>query len=1021
MVIVHRVIDLSVRYRGWVVLLTLLAALVAARDVTTLRFDAFPDLTNVQVQVVTSAPGLGAEEAELLVTAPVERVLGGMPGLVTLRSLSRPGVSVVTAVFDDETDLWLARQLVRERLDTADIPDGVARPELGPPTTGLGEVWQFTLWSDRHTRPALYRIFERDVAPRLRTASGVVEVNAWGAGSPRLDVRVDPWALAARGLSLSTVLDAVRDQLGVVSGGSDDGGGDERRSVRGRANPVSAEAIADLGIAVHGGVPIRLGDVASIDEGGALTVGVGTADARGEALFGMVQLVAGGDARTTVAAVRDLAAEVQATLPDGVVLDPVYDREKLVGATLGTVERNLIEGGLLVVVVLLLTLGDLRAGLIVASVIPLAMLGALAGLARLGISGNLMSLGAIDFGLVVDGTVVVVEGIVALHVVAGVSRADAIAARTRAVAAPVLSSVGILLVVYLPILLMQGTEGKLFRPMAVTVLLALATALVLSFTYVPAMATLWIRPSGHEETWLLRLLSRPYAAVCAWAMRHPRALAVGAGLTVIASAFVATRLGVLFVPRLEEGDLVVQTERPPAITPEAAVREATRVEAVLVRFPEVLRVASRVGSPAVATDPMGMHEADVLVTLAPRDTWTTARDMEGLVSAMARALDEDAPGAALTFTQPIEMRFNELLEGIPSDVGVSVYGPDLGVLLALGRQIADRLATIEGAADVRAPSVQGIPVETVSADPHALARVGLSADAVLDLVQAVQVGHEVGRVQRGAYRDAVVVRLDTPSDTSLGDLPVMLPAGIAVPLSAVATLVVEDLPAAVRREDGSRRVIVQSNVRGRDLGAFVADARAAVSGVALPDGYRIGWAGKLEQLRAASQRTAITVPGVLLLVLAMLRATFGAFRPAWLISLNVPLAISGGVFALALRGLPISMSAVVGFIALFGIAVMNGIVLVTRMLERLQDEPVEAAVRRAAAERFRPVLMTATVAGLGFIPMAFATGVGAEVQKPLATVVIGGLVTSTLLTLVVLPAVAPWFLRPTAPDGSSRP
>ncbi len=1009
---IDALVTASIRLRGWVLLATCLAVALGLYAAAGLRFDAFPDLTNVQVQVLTTTAGMGTEEVETLVTVPMERALAGAPGLVTLRSVSRPGVSAITAVFRDDVDLWRARQVVAERVAAARdaIPESAGTPELAPPTTGLGEVYQLTLTSDRHSRPELYRIFERDLAPRLRTVDGVVEVNAWGAGAPQLEVRVDPFALAAHGLTLGHLERALGEAIGVTSGGYLVHG-PEQDAVRGVANPRTPEEIAEIAL-IEAPVLVRVGDVAEVGRGGALTVGLGTADGQGEALFVMVQLLVGADARVVS---RDVAArlvEIADTLPEGVRAEAIYDREKLVGNTLRTVTTSLVEGGLLVILVLLLLLGDLRAGLLVASVIPLSMIGALAGLRVLGFSGNLMSLGAIDFGLVVDGSVVVVEGLVALRLAEGVDRERAFASRARNLARPVLFAMGILLLVYVPILALGGTEGKLFRPMAVTVLLALATALVLSLTYVPAVAMWVIRPAGAHAPPLIRWLTPPYAWLLAASTARPAVAGVAALLVVTSSLWVGSRLGVAFVPRLEEGDLVLQTERLPGVSPDEALRGNTRIERVLLGFPEVERVASRTGSPAVATDPMGLGESDMLIRLAPKGTWQTAGDLEGLIEAMEAAVRAADPAAALTFTQPIEMRFNEMLEGIPSDVGVEIYGRDLAPLLRAGRDVAAALSTIEGASDVRAPSVEGLTVQEATIDPARAARLGVDAADALALVEAVQLGRIAGAVIEGEFRDDVVVRLALPPHVPLADLPVATASGTFVPLAEIADVGARDMAAAVRRQAGARRVIVQANVRGRDLGAFIADARAAVADVPLPEGAWIGWSGKYEQLQSALSQTALVVPLVLIAILALLRAAFGGMRPAWIIFLNVPLAVSGGLFALALVGLPISMSAIVGFVALFGISVMNGIVLVSRVLQLLVDHAPAVAAREGALERFRPVLTTATVAGLGFVPMALAHGVGAEVQRPLATVVIGGLVTSTILTLIVLPSLCGLFLRP---------
>ena len=1016
-----RLIEASVRNRGFVLIGVLAFLALGVWSFRAITFDAFPDLTNVQVQILTSSPGMASEEVELLVTAPIERALGGTPGMNQVRSLSRTGISAVTVVFEDGTDVWLARQLVKERLDQArgEIPPTAGEPEIAPLTTGLGEVYQFTFTSDRHGLAELSRLFERDVAPRLRAVPGVVEVNVWGGGAPQLEVVADPFRLAAQGLTVGQLEERLSASLGLAAGGALVQQ-NEQALVRAAANPTRAEELAEIVVEEHAdGALVRVRDVAQVREGRSLTVGMGSADGRGEGLFVMVQLLAGADALSVVRAVRGRAEEISAALPPGIEMAPIYDREKLVGNTLATVSRSLVEGGLLVIVVLFLLLGDLRAGLVVASVIPMAMLGAFVGLNALGYSGNLMSLGAIDFGLIVDGTIVVTESIVALEVARGGHFGEEVAERTRAVAGPVVFAVGILLLVYTPILFMWGVEGKLFRPMALTVLFALSTALVLTFTYVPAIASLVVKPRGDHQTWLATRLFRIYTPVLTQVVRRP-ALAVGAAAGVLAlSLVVGLGLGIEFVPRLQEGDLVIQTARLPSLSPEQALREATRIETIVRQFPEVERIASRTGAPALATDPMGLEEADILVRLAPRDQWRFD-STEALVDALAEALKREAPGAEFNFTQPIEMRFNELLQGITSDVGVKLYGPDHGRLVELGQQVAQVLEGVEGSADVTPPTMEGVPSVEVRPDPAELGRRGLDAAAVLKVVSGVQRGAQVGQVQRGQFMDPVVLKLAIPRDVPLEDVPVVLPErGRSVPLADVATVDRTMSPAIIEREAGSRRAVVEANVRGRDLGGFVAEAQAAVaSQINLPDGYWIVWSGKFEQLRAAAWRTAIMVPVVLFLILGILYVAFGGWGPALLIFLNVPIAASGGLLILGLTGLPLSMSAVVGFIALFGVAVMNGIVMLSRTRELHETLPAVQAALKSAQERFRPVLMTAFVAGIGFAPMMLATGVGAEVQRPLATVVIGGLVTSTLLTLLVLPALYARFFREAAPTAA---
>lgn len=1012
-------IAVSVQHRGWVLFATMAALLAAAVVASSLRFDAFPDLTNTQVQVLTTSPGMAAEEVELLVTRPLERALGGVAEVDEVRSISRDGVSAITVVFHDGTDLWRARQAVKEQVDIAsgELPPGAGTPSLGPPSTGLGEIVQFTVRSDDRPPSALVRVFERDIAPRLRAVDGVVEVNAWGGGAPQLEVRVDPWRLASRGLAPSAVEAAIAEHVGITPGGNIETAS-ERAPVRAVANPTTPDALAEIAVRADDRGLVRLADVATVSEGRALTTGIGTADGEGEALFVVVQLLAGADARSVTAETLAELDRIRATLPDDLDLEVVYDREKLVGHTLGTVSESLLAGGLLVVGVLLILLGDLRAGLLVAAVIPMSLLGAFAGLALLGESGNLMSLGAVDFGLVVDGTVVLVEAVAAVQLGTRWTRSEAVTRSAQSVARPVFFGVGLLLLVYLPILGMQGTEGKLFRPMALTVLLALATALVLTFTFVPAVASWVVQPRPHHRTPLQRVLDRAFAPIARAAIAAPALSATGLVALLAIGGLTAVNLGFAFVPRLEEGDLVVQTTRLPSVPVAVARTEALRVERVLRGFPEVRTVATRSGSPAVATDPMGLEQSDVLVTLGPKSTWSTAATTAGLSDAIAEALAERAPGASVTLTQPIEMRFNELLEGVTSDVGVHLHGPDLDVLARVAGQVAQALEALDGAADVKRPVIEGMPAVDVVVDEASAARFGLAAHEIHLLIAGLQRGSPIGKVLRGAFQDDVVIRTERPAHVAVEDLPLALPTAETITLGEVATVRPTVRPALVRRANGSRRLTVEANVRGRDVGSFVADARRAVAGLDLPPGVWVSWAGQAEQLRAATWRAALTLPLVFGLIALVLVQALGSWRPAVLLLLAVPAATTGGLVALGLRGLPLSMSAIVGFIALAGVAVMNGLVLVSRLLEVDEgSRPSTVAALQAAEERFRPVLMTALVAGIGFFPMAVNTGVGAEVQRPLATVVIGGLLTATPLTLLALPSLyARWLGARRDPD-----
>jgi cobalt-zinc-cadmium resistance protein CzcA len=1002
--VIEWLIQWSVRNRLFVVIGTLVFAAVGSLAVFRATFDAFPDLTNVQVQILTTSPGLPSSEIEALVTVPIERVLGGVPGLTHLRSKSRTGISAITAVFEDGTDIWHARQLVKERLDEAlgEIPDHAGQPQIAPPSTGLGEVYQFTLRSDQLTAYETYRIFERDIAPRLRAVKGVVDVNGWGGGSPQFHVLVDPFELTARSLTIMDLQEQLAEKCQLIPGGAK-AVESEQVLIRGISNPNTIEKLEELPIRLPDGQVTHLGQLATVRTGGAQTVGIGSADGRGEAMFIMVQLLSGADALSTVKAIRQKVGEIRESLPNGLELEPIYDREKLVSASLTTVLKSLVEGGLLVIVVLFLLLGNLRAGLLVAAVIPLSMIGAFVGLNLLGYSGNLMSLGAIDFGLIVDGTIVVVESIVALSLGTKTSLREQIIHTSQKVAGPVFFAIGILLLVYTPILLLWGVEGKLFRPMALTVLLALFTSLGLTFTFIPAMASYVIRPTGSHHSFLELRLRRLYEPVLGFFLKQPLlSTLVGLGL-ILWMVVLVRHMGVEFVPRLEEGDMVVQTARLPSINPTQALREASRVETVLRSFPEVIRVASRTGAPAVATDPMGLEESDILVHLKPKKEWTTAKTLNGLFSAFEERLQSEAPGADLVFTQPIEMRFNELLQGITSDVGIKIFGDDLEVLLDQAQAIAKIIEEVPGAADVTPPVLEGVPALEMQPRDGQLLRYGVSHNEVAAVMTALERGLEVGEVIRGQFRDQVVLKIQSHSLWDVRFVPILTAGGATVPLEELVAMETISVPNLIQREAGVRKVAVLSNVRGRDLGGFVQEAKERLAPFELPPGYWIEWSGKYEQLATAITRMSMIIPTVLFLILGVLYVAFRHWRVSLLIFLNIPIAVSGGFTLLWLRGMPISLSAIVGFIALSGIAVMNGIVLMSRTLELQPQRSAWEAARESALARFRPVLMTASVAGIGFLPMALATGVGAEVQKPLATVVIGGLLTSTFLTLCLLP------------------
>ena len=1024
---IARLVRGSVTHRVMVLVVSLLLVVGSSLMAMRLKLDALPDVTNNQVLVLTGAPGLSPEEVERLVTRPIETALGGMPRLVELRSISRYGISAVTAVFEDDSPPHLARQITAERLATVVLPPDVETPALGPLTGGLGEVFHFSITSSQRTLSELLELSTLRISPRLRMVPGIVEVNTWGGSDRRLEVRADPLKLASRKLSLQQLAQGLADSIGATAGASVPSGSGQAllRAVFRPHRPEELSALL-LPSVTNGtehasdGVPHRLvvGDLAQVTEGEAPRLGAATQDGHGEVVYLMAQMLRGENALEVLRGIHERMSELEKTLPPDVKVQVIYDRSVLVHATLRTVGKNLLEGGLLVATVLLLMLGSWRAGLLVALVIPLSMLGAAVAMVLVGVPGNLMSLGAVDFGLLVDGAVVMVEhlfhhpGQASSDGTAG--SLSSISRRASEVAKPVLFSVLIILLVYLPVLLLDGVEGKMFRPMAVTVVCALFTSLILSLLFIPAGAALLLRPKDLEEVrppLLVRVMERLYRPVLDVALRH--SLLVGVLATVLLGAGVTAlwKSGSEFLPQLDEGDLVIQTTRSADISLEQAVLQAGRVEQVLRQLPEVRQVVSRVGSPAVATDIMGLEQADVFVGLRPRSEWRSGLSRDGLIHEMERLLDEKAPGGEPSFTQPIQMRFNEILAGAVTDVVVSVYGEDLHQIEQLAHAVAKACAAEPGAEDVRVLAPPAVPLVEVRPRPIEAAQAGLTPKDILSAVQAVRSGLVVGTSYDGPVRLPVVLRLgeSVPDAVGLSALPLPLSDGTSVPLGRVSDISFTPTPTLIQRHNGQRRLMVGFNVRGVDLGSLLHRAEARViKQVKLPPGYRLTWGGQYETFEAARARLGVLIPAVLLIIIVALWRLFGSLRKALILFLAVPFAGTGGMILLWARGMPVSISAAIGFIALSGIAVLNGVVLMVRLLdlERQGLTPRQAAAE-AAKTRMRPVMVTALVAALGFVPMAMAQGVGAEVQRPLATVVVGGLCTSTALTLLILPSLYP--------------
>jgi cobalt-zinc-cadmium resistance protein CzcA len=1025
----NRIFEFSLRNRFIVLVFAALLVSIGIYSLGRLPIDAVPDVTPNQVQILTNVSGLGPVEVEQFITFPVETAMSGLPGIEKIRSVSRFGLSAVTVYFDEGMDIYFCRRLVMERLPAAReaIPAGLGSPAMGPISTGLGEIYQFEVRGEGYPLMELRSILEWDVAFKLKSVPGVVEVNTYGGELKTYEVQLDPAQLVAYRLPLSQVFEAL-ERNNANAGGAYIQHAQEQYLIRGEGLIASLRDIENIVVAARNdGTPIYVRNLARVAFAPMVRQGAVTRDGRGEAVTGVVMMLIGENSRAVARRVHDKIEEIRKSLPPRVTIETYYDRTALVQKTIGTVTKNLGEGAFLVIAVLLLLLGNLRGGLIVASAIPLSMLLAFTAMVYAGLSGNLMSLGAIDFGLIVDGSVVMIENIVR-HLaerhgmqppgrMSGQAIQGVILKAGREVLRPIVFAVGIIIIVYLPIFTLEGVEGKMFRPMALTVVFALAGSLVLSVTVMPVLASFFLRTDvKQEETWFIRQAKRVYRPLLARTLCHPGITGgVAAGLFAV-SVGVALLMGAEFIPRLDEGVIALQSWRLPSVSLEESIRNTTLTEKVLKRFPEVVTVVSRTGRAEIATDPMGVEISDLYITLKPHEEWQTADTKEDLIAAFNSALEE-VPGTQFSYSQPIELRVQELIAGVRSDVAVTIFGEELNTLKEIGAEVVRVVSTVSGAADTKAEQVAGLPYLRVIINREAIARYGINASQILDTVAAMG-GRQVGEVLEGQRRFAMQVRFtaaDRADVDRIKDIRVADPSGRLIPLSQLAEIRVEEGPAQISRDNIHRRLAVEANVRGRDLAGFVADAQRAVDAqVKLPPGYWIEWGGQFENLQRASARLAIVVPMALFLIFVLLYSTFNAATPALLIYLNVPLAATGGIFALALRGLPFSISAGVGFIALFGVAVLNGVVLMSYILQmrRAGLSGADAACRGAEI-RLRPVLMTALVASLGFVPMALSSSAGAEVQRPLATVVIGGLITSTALTLLVLPTLYAWLERKT--------
>jgi cobalt-zinc-cadmium resistance protein CzcA len=1025
----ERIIGFSIRQRIFVLAIVLGFAVLGVWSFTRLPIDAVPDITNVQVQINTEAPGYSPLESEQRITYAVETAIAGVPGLAYTRSISRYGLSQVTVVFEDGTDVFFARQQVGERLQAArgQLPPGI-EPALGPVSTGLGEIYMYIVESGPHSRKKdgsrytpmdLRTISDWVVRPQLRNVKGVAEVNSIGGYTRQYHVTPNPQRLAALGISMEELADALkRNNANVGAGYVERQGQQVLIRVPGQAaNETDLSAII---VANRGGTPIRVADVADVVIGSELRTGAATQNGE-EVVLGTIFMLTGENSRDVARAVDARIAEIRPTLPPGVNIKPVYDRTVLVDRTVATVQKNLAEGALLVVVVLFLLLGNFRAALITAAVIPLAMLMTLTGMVQGRVSGNLMSLGALDFGLIVDGAVIIVENCLrrlgeAQHrfgrLLDSDERYSLVASATTEVIRPSLFGILIIAVVYLPIFALEGIEGKTFHPMAITVIIALTAAMILSLTFVPAAIAMFVTGKVEEkETRPIAWLKARYVPALDRALKAPAlTLAIAIGL-VIGAGGLATRLGSEFIPSLDEGDIAMHALRIPGTSLSQALSMQQMLEKRIARIPEVKMVFAKIGTADVATDPMPPSVADNFILLKDRAQWPDPRKPKDQLIDEINAVVQQVPGNNYEFTQPIEMRMNELIAGVRSDVAVKLFGDDLDQLVATGGKIEDILSAIPGAEDVKLEQVTGLPVLSIIPDRLQLARYGIAMEDVQATVGAAMGGTAAGQIFEGDKRFDVVVRLPEAQRVDLdaiGSLPIPVKAegGPAyVPLAAVVSFELAAGPNQISREDGKRRTVITANVRGRDLGSFIAEAQSKIAAqVPVPPGYYVRYGGTFEQLESASQRLMVVVPVGLLLIFGLLFALFGSARDAAIVFTGVPLALTGGVAALLARGLPFSISAGVGFIALSGIAVLNGVVMLSFIRDlRTGGMALDPAVREGALTRFRPVLMTALVASLGFVPMALNVGAGSEVQRPLATVVIGGVISATLLTLFVLP------------------
>lgn len=1018
------IIEFSLRNRLAVLCAVLVVIGVGVFSLQFLNIDAFPDTTPPMVQINTTAPSLSPEEVERQITFPVEQVISGLPGLEKLRSISKFGMSQVVVTFEDGVDVYFARQLISERISTVELPDGIERPRMGPVSTGLGEVFHYIVRLDGVDISSLSRerqfekltelrtVHDWVIKPQLRTVRGTAEVNSWGGLEKQYQVRIDPAKLIKHGLTFDEVVTAIKANNRNVGGGNITRN-TEMLLVHGIARTVNIAQIENIVIKAVDGSPIRVGDVADVQIGHEIRRGAVTADGQGEVVYGLGFMLMGENSHVVTNDLKDKMEEIKTTLPPGVEVVTVYDRTELVDHVIETVKTNLFEGGLLVVAVLFLFLGSLRAGLIVALAIPLSMLFAFSGMLQVGIAASLLSLGAIDFGLVVDSSVVMVENCsrrISLGIPRGQTKLDVIRDAAIEVRKPTMFGELIIMIVYIPILTLAGVEGKLFRPMALTVIFALAGSMLLSVTLMPVLCSYFLPNKMDErEPLLIRGIKRIYKPILHFTMTQKTAVILFAfGVLAFAFGLIAPNLGSEFVPKLSEGALAINVVRLAGTDLDESVRINTRLEQlVLQKFPdEIEHVWSRIGSAEVATDPMGVELTDMFITLRPRSEWSQASTQDELTELIQKTLRE-LPGQRIAMTQPIEMRLNEMISGVRSDVAVKLFGDDFDVLVDKAQEIERVLKSIDGNADVNVEQITGQPVLQIIVKQDEIARYGVSATDVLNLVESLG-SFQLGEVYEDQLRFPLVVRLpesirSTPE--AIGNIEINTPSGQRIPLSRLAEIKTIEGPSTITREWGYRRITISSNIRGRDMGGFVAEAQQKIADqVKLPDGrYHIEWGGQFEHYQSARQRLMFIVPMALTLILILLYMTYHNLIDTFRVLTGIPFAWTGGIIALWIRDMPFSISAAIGFVALSGVAVLDDMLLVTTIRRfRSGGMALERAIEQAAMTRLRPVLMTTLVAAVGFLPMALNTGIGAEVQRPLATVVVGGVISAMVMSLLVL-------------------